>query len=126
MTEKDRRDGSNGEKKEHMSFVDRIQNFAKKDKDSVKSGRGKITMVDEEGGSIELYVVEETKLNGMYYLLVTEAPEDEDGECYIMRDCSNDGDEEASYMMVDNETEAEHVFTVFEKLMENQDIELER
>ena len=47
MTEKDRRDGSNGEKKEHMSFVDRIQNFAKKDKDSVKSGRGKITMVDE-------------------------------------------------------------------------------
>ena len=41
----------------------------------------KITLVDEDQ-TIEFYVVEETKLNGRNYLLVTDAEEDdEDGDC---------------------------------------------
>ena len=43
-----------------------------------------------------------------------------------MRDCSNDGDEEASYVMVDDEYESEYVFEVFEQLMDGQDIDLEK
>lgn len=55
--------------KEHISFVDRIQSFAKREKDEKKSkGSTKITMVDEDGVEIELYVVEKTKLNGLSYI----------------------------------------------------------
>ena len=33
------------------------------------------------------YVLEETRIHGKDYLLVTDAPEDEDGECYILKGC---------------------------------------
>ena len=42
----------------------------------------KIMLVDDEQ-TLPFYVVEETKLNGVNYLLVTEGDEDEDGDCYI-------------------------------------------
>ena len=50
----------------------------------------RITIIDEEGNAIELFALEETKINGMNYILVTDAPEDEDGECFIMKDTSMD------------------------------------
>lgn len=43
----------------------------------------KITLVDEDQ-TIEFFVVEETKLGGVSYLLVTDAAGDEeDGDCYL-------------------------------------------
>ena len=44
-----------------------------------------ITLETEEGENVDFYVLEETKINGMSYLLVTDT-EDEDGECYILKD----------------------------------------
>lgn len=39
--------------------------------------------------TLEFYVVEETKLNGANYLLVTDAEDDdEEGDCYILKDMS--------------------------------------
>ena len=83
----------------------------------------KITLVDEDQ-TIEFYVVEETKLNGRNYLLVTDAEEDdEDGDCYIFKDMSAEDDAEALYEFVEDEEELEGLMKIFEELLDDVDIE---
>lgn len=78
----------------------------------------KIVIKDEEGNEIELYVLEETKINGAYYILTTDAEEDEDGECYILKDISKPEDPEAVYQFVENEDELNFVGKIFAELIE--------
>ena len=85
----------------------------------------KIVMEMEDGSEIEFTILETTKLGGVDYLLVTDAPDDEDGECYVMKDVSADGDEEAVYESVQDEAELDAVFGVFEKLLDGE-IDIER
>ena len=83
----------------------------------------KITLVDEDQ-TIEFYVVEETKLNGRNYPLVTDAEEDdEDGDCYILKDMSAEDDAEALYEFVEDEEELEGLMKIFEELLDDVDIE---
>lgn len=49
-----------------------------------KTRENMITMVTDSGESVDFYVLEETRINARSYLLVTDAPEGEDGECYIL------------------------------------------
>ena len=51
-----------------------------------------ITMITDSGESVDFYVLEETRIHEKDYLLVTDAPEDEDGECYILKDVSGEND----------------------------------
>ena len=54
-----------------------------------------ITLTTPEGEQVEFYVLEETRISGMNYLLVTDsAEEDEEGECYILKDRSRPEEEE--------------------------------
>ena len=46
-----------------------------------KTREDMITMVTDSGESVDFYVLEETRINARSYLLVTDAPEGEDGEC---------------------------------------------
>lgn len=79
----------------------------------------KITLVDDEQ-TIEFYVLEETKLNGKNYLLVTDAEDDdEDGDCYILRDMSDANDAEALYEFVEDEEELEGLMEIFEELLDD-------
>ena len=48
----------------------------------------KITLQTDTGEAVDFYVLEETRINGMNYLLVTDSEEEEDGECYILKDVS--------------------------------------
>lgn len=83
----------------------------------------KITLVDDEQ-TIEFYVVEETKLNGKNYLLVTDAEDDEEeGDCYILRDMSGAGDSDALYEFVEDEEELEGLMKIFEELLDDVDLE---
>lgn len=83
----------------------------------------KITLVDDEQ-TIGFYVLEETKLNGMNYLLVTDAEDDEeDGDCYILRDMSDAGDADALYEFVEDEEELEGLMKIFAELLDDVDIE---
>ena len=41
----------------------------------------KITMTADSGESVDFYVLEETRIGGTDYLLVTNEMDDEDGEC---------------------------------------------
>ena len=86
----------------------------------------KIIFVDEDGNEIEIYVIEETRINNVNYLLVTDDEGDsEEAEAYILKDISNDEDEEAVYEIVDDESEVDYIGRVFSELLEDIDITTE-
>ena len=68
----------------------------------------KIAVTDETGAEVTLFVLEETKINGMYYLLAADT-EDGDGDCYILKDVSRPEDTERGYGAGTNESEGENV-----------------
>ena len=80
--------------------------------------------LNETGEEVLFYVLEETRLNGTDYILVTDSQED-DGEALILKDLSSDGDSEALYEIVDDDRELESVMEIFEQLREDVDITLE-
>ena len=76
-----------------------------------------------DGENVEFYVLEETRLNGVDYILVTESDDEEsDADCYILKDVSKDGDAEAVYEAVEDDNELDIVMRVFEELLEDTDI----
>ena len=77
---------------------------------------------DGDEPAVGFFVLEETRIGGVAYLLVTES-EEEDGEAYILKDLSEDGEEEARYEFVEDENELDAVSRVFAELLE--DVELE-
>ena len=86
----------------------------------------KIIFVDEDGNEIEMYVIEKTRINNVNYLLVTDDEGDsEEAEAYILKDISNDEDEEAVYEIVDDESEVDYIGRVFSELLEDIDITTE-
>lgn len=62
----------------------------------------------------------------MNYLLVTDSEEEEDGECYILKDVSKAEDSEAVYEFVENDDEMDYLFKIFTELMEDMEVELQK
>ena len=85
----------------------------------------KIILETEEGEQVDFYVLEETRINGMNYLLVTDT-EDEDGECYILKDMSTAEEEEAVYEFVEDDSEMDYLFKIFTELLEDVDVDLKK
>lgn len=85
-----------------------------------------ITLTFEDGEEVEFFVLEETTLMGNNYFLVVEASEQEDEECYILKE-SKDTDEEGfgMYDFVEDEKELESLFPIFKELLEDSDTEVE-
>ena len=75
----------------------------------------KLEFIDENGEKTQFYVIEETRINGINYLLVSEA--------YILKDTSDAASEEAVYEFVEEDSELEVVGKVFSELMDD-DVEL--
>ena len=91
-----------------------------------KTRENMITMVTDSGESVDFYVLEETRINARSYLLVTDAPEREDGECYILKDMSGQQDAEAVYEFVEDDSELDALMKVFEELLSDADVDLEK
>lgn len=87
----------------------------------------KLTFITEDNESLDFYIIEETRVNGTDYLLVTDSDDENDEEAgaFIMKDTSADGETEAVYEFVEDETEFDSVSKIFETLLEDSDIELE-
>ena len=75
----------------------------------------KLTFVTEDQESVDFYIIEETRVNGINYLLVTESEdeEDEEAEAYILKDTSKAEDTEAVYEFVESEEELDAVSRIF-------------
>ncbi|HHU74852.1 MAG TPA: DUF1292 domain-containing protein [Clostridiales bacterium] len=82
-----------------------------------------IVFITDLGEEVAFQVIEQTRLGGVNYLLVS-TPEDEDGEAQaiILKDISKDTDIEAIYDIVEDERELENVAGIFRELLD--DIEL--
>lgn len=81
----------------------------------------KITFAPEGEETIDFYILETTRLGGVDYILVTDAPEG-DGEAMIMKDLSDPDDAEALYEFVEDEDELKAVGKVFENILEDVDL----
>ena len=73
-----------------------------------------------DGETVEFYVLEQTKINGYNYILVTE-DEDGDCDCYIMKE-TIESDGESTYDMVEDDTELNVLAKVFAEMMDDIDI----
>lgn len=81
-----------------------------------------IFMSEEFGEEIEFFVLEQTKVNGISYILVTDSEED-DAECLILKDMAGAEDKESLYEIVEDEVELMALLKIFEELLEDVDIE---
>ena len=84
----------------------------------------KIVFSPDGEEEVEFYCLEQTVIGAKTYLLVTDE-EDGDGEALILRDDSDIKDEEAVYVIVDDDLELEAVAGVFRKLLKEDDIYLD-
>ncbi len=83
-----------------------------------------IPFLTEEGEEIQFYIMEQTMISGINYLLVTEDLEDEEAEVMMMKENPNSDGEYASYEFVEDDDELDAISKIFSELMEDVDIEI--
>ena len=81
----------------------------------------KITFRPEGEEPVEFYVLEQTRIGGHNYILVTDV-EEGDGDALILKDMSQDGEEESIYDVVSDDEELEAVSGVFADMLEDVDL----
>lgn len=79
-------------------------------------------MSEELGEEVEFFVLEQTKVNGVSYILVTDS-EEGDAECLILKDISKEESKDSIYDIVEDDDELIALSRVFEELLEDVDIE---
>ena len=93
------------------------------DKEALKT----VPFTTEDGEIVEMYVLEETTLQGIHYILVTEDLNDGSEEALVMimkEEKQQTEDEFAVYDIVENEEELQVVAKLFAELMEDVDFQL--
>lgn len=85
----------------------------------------KIIFTTEDNEKIAFFVLEETRVNGINYILVADSDdEEEEANALILKEMDGDGDE-AVYDLVEDDQELTWVSKIFEELMDDIDIEME-
>lgn len=80
-----------------------------------------IIVLNGDDGDIQVEVIDQTVIDGVTYLLVADivTDDEEEGDCYILKDVSSADDAEASYEVVPND-EADGIFDTFEKMLKDE------
>lgn len=78
----------------------------------------KIVFRPDGDDPVEFFVLEQTTVSGVTYILVTDK-EDGDSEALILKDISNSDDEEAIYEIVSDDEELKAVADIFDSLIED-------
>lgn len=78
----------------------------------------KITFNPEGEAPVDFYVLEQTTIAGVNYILVTDF-EEGDGEALILKDLSQNEEADSFYEIVSDEAELKAVADVFENLLED-------
>lgn len=80
-----------------------------------------IKITADTGEEINFYVIEQTRVNGINYILVTESEEDE-AEAYILKDSSAEEDADAVYEFVEDDEELNSLAQIFSELIDDAEI----
>ena len=83
----------------------------------------KIKFMSEDMQEEAFYVLEQTTVNAVNYLLVADSEEDE-AQCLILKETPSAEKGESVYEIVEDETELAAVSKVFEELLEDVSIEM--
>lgn len=78
----------------------------------------KITFNSDGEDPVEFFVLEQTRIGGVSYVLVTDF-EEGDGEALILKDSSRDGEEESVFTIVSDDEELAAVAGVFENMLDD-------
>ena len=78
----------------------------------------KISFCSPEEGTVDLYVLEQTTIGGVNYILVTDT-EEGDGEAFILKENPSSDDSENVYDIVEDDEELQAVGQVFGSLLED-------
>lgn len=78
----------------------------------------KITFNPNGEDPVEFFVLEQTRIGGYNYVLVTDF-EEGDGEALILKDISEDGEEESVFIIVSDDEELAAVAGVFESMLDD-------
>lgn len=81
----------------------------------------KIAFMPDSGEAVDFYVLEQTVIGGVNYILVTDAEDGEDGEAYILKTSGMENDEQV-YTMVEDDDELAAVSGVFESMLDDIDL----
>lgn len=79
---------------------------------------------ETEDGVEEFYVLEQTMLGGINYILVTDDLEDEEGSFLILKEFSESEDDFVSYEVLEDENELKAVIKIFDELLDDFDLEV--
>ncbi|MCI5620929.1 MAG: DUF1292 domain-containing protein [Lachnospiraceae bacterium] len=83
----------------------------------------KVNFTDPDtGDSLEFFVLEQTTIRGINYLLVT-VDEEGDSDAFILREKEIEDDQNAIYEMVEDDKELSSIAKIFEELLEDVEIE---
>ena len=72
---------------------------------------------------VDFFVLEQTKVNGASYILVTDS-EEGDAECLILKETPEGTSTDSVYAIVEDDVELTAISKVFEELLD--DVEIER
>ncbi|MCR5829144.1 MAG: DUF1292 domain-containing protein [Lachnospiraceae bacterium] len=87
----------------------------------------KIMFTTDDGENVEFTVIEEARLSGETYLLVTADEKDDDEIAYVLREVKTDNKTEVSYRMVEDDEELAAVTGLFNDVLEGEiDIVVEK
>ena len=78
----------------------------------------KITFSPDGDDPVDFYVLEQTRIGGVNYILVTDF-EEGDGEALILKDISKDGEEDSIFTIVSEDEELSAVAGVFENMLDD-------
>ena len=76
----------------------------------------KIRFCPDDGEAVDFYVLEQTRLGGVDYILVTDGGEE--GEALILKDLSAQDEAEGIYEIVDDDEELDDVFEKYLEIAE--------
>jgi len=96
--------------------------FAPIERNQMEEREDNIIFENEEGEEVSFFVIEQTMLAGVDYLLVAESEED-GAEAYILKEIEEE-DGQTVYEMVEEEEELESLSKIFSELLD--DVEIER
>lgn len=78
----------------------------------------KITLKCDDGTEESFYIVEQTRLSDIDYILVTDSPDDSDeANAFILKDVSAHTDTEAVYEFVEDNAELNALWDIFSELL---------
>ena len=81
-------------------------------------------ILDTDTEEVEFYVVEQTRINDVNYILVADSMNDE-AEALILKETVNEEDsEDVVYSEIEDDVELEAIFKVFSEILDDIDIEM--